>query len=142
MNKQLFRVSALGILVLLAITSGYAQSPAPMYIKVPFQFTAAATAFPAGDYTVSRLLSPARTVLIRSVDCSKAAIVLTLPAESSVSKNSRLEFHRYGNQYFLANIWTVGDSIGSELIKSRAERELEKGVSNREMVTLIGHANR
>jgi hypothetical protein len=35
-----------------------------------------------------------------------------------------LVFHRYGSQYFLAQVWSAGNSEGRELPRSRAEREV------------------
>ena len=33
-------------------------------------------------------------------------------------------FHRYGDQYFLAQIWTAGNDMGNELPKSGRETEV------------------
>jgi len=35
-------------------------------------------------------------------------------------------FHRYGNTYFLSQIWMAGESTGRELLKTREERALER----------------
>src|SRR2546428_6825072 len=113
MKKQLFRVSALGILLLLAIASGYAQSLDPMHVNIHFQFTAANTTLPAGEYTVGRLASDSPLVLIRSVDCKAAGIVMTISAQSRTAPNqSKLVFNRYGQRYFLRGIWSAGNSTG------------------------------
>lgn len=41
------------------------------------------------------------------------------------SENARLVFHRYGNRYFLAEVW-MGERNGSQLAKSREERAVER----------------
>jgi hypothetical protein len=38
-----------------------------------------------------------------------------------------LTFRRYGNTYFLAQVWVSGSAEGREMIKSKAERDLAKG---------------
>jgi hypothetical protein len=43
---------------------------------------------------------------------------------------TKLVFHRYGDQYFLSQVWTAGESDVRELWKSRAERELIKRRAN------------
>jgi hypothetical protein len=39
---------------------------------------------------------------------------------------SKLVFNRYGDHYFLSQIWEAGDNAGRELMKSREERQLER----------------
>ena len=142
MRKKTLRVATLGLFIMVAIASGYGQSLDPMHVKVPFQFTAAGETLPAGDYAIKALSNSTKVAMIRNEETSQAILVLTHPAISTASKDSRVVFHRYGDQYFLSSIWKAGDGTGSEVIKSRAERELEKGVSNRQMLSLVIYANR
>jgi hypothetical protein len=39
---------------------------------------------------------------------------------------ARLVFHRYGNTYFLSQVWMAGSSVGRELRKMRQERAIER----------------
>jgi len=41
------------------------------------------------------------------------------------SQQTKLVFTRYGDQYFLSEIWMAGTTVGQKLPKSRRERELE-----------------
>ncbi len=41
--------------------------------------------------------------------------------------SSKMVFHRYGDSYFLAEVWVAGNSIGKALFPSRAEREIREG---------------
>jgi hypothetical protein len=36
----------------------------------------------------------------------------------------KLVFNRYGDRYFLSEIWTAGDTSGRTLLVSKVEREL------------------
>jgi len=38
-------------------------------------------------------------------------------------------FHRYGDQYFLFQVWAPGATIGRQFTKSRAERQLLQNVA-------------
>ena len=44
----------------------------------------------------------------------------------AASVDTRLVFHRYGELYFLSEVWTLGDSSGRQLLKSRQEHALDK----------------
>ena len=46
---------------------------------------------------------------------------------------SKLIFNRYGNHYFLSQIWTQGDNSGRELFKSQRESELAGKQAKREV---------
>jgi hypothetical protein len=62
---------------------------------------------------------------IESQDRSLVKLVLPNACESAqVQEKSKLVFHRYGNQYFLAQIWTAGNDRGRELPKTEQEREI------------------
>jgi hypothetical protein len=37
-------------------------------------------------------------------------------------------FHRYGDQYFLFQVWAIGDTLGSEIPKSSIERQATRAI--------------
>jgi hypothetical protein len=39
---------------------------------------------------------------------------------------SKLTFHRYGNQYYFAEVWIDGEKDGLQAPKSKAERATQK----------------
>jgi hypothetical protein len=39
---------------------------------------------------------------------------------------ARLVFHRYGERYFLAEVWNGADRAGRQLLKSQEERAIER----------------
>ena len=45
-------------------------------------------------------------------------------ADARLSEGTKLVFHRYGDRYFLAQIWVAGNNSGSELPKSPREVEV------------------
>jgi hypothetical protein len=65
------------------------------------------------------------TIAIRNSEKAAKILALTNGRESlEASETSKLVFHRYGSQYFLAQVWSAGNSEGRELPRSRAEREV------------------
>lgn len=55
---------------------------------------------------------------------------LTNPVETASPKDKpTLVFHRYGDQYFLFQIWPAGVTTGRELFKSRSERKIEHNLA-------------
>ena len=65
--------------------------------------------------------------MVRGTEAGIAAVRLTNPIQADPSKTrARLIFHRYGQTYFLAEVWTGGDSTGRQLLKSKQERSMER----------------
>ena len=56
-----------------------------------------------------------------------SALFTTMPVRANqTQEETKLVFHKYGDQYFLSQIWTPGGSTGRELLMPRLERELAK----------------
>ena len=130
MNKQALKnFSLLSLAVMLAAGAVYGNSAGPLTANIPFDFSAGNKTLPAGVYTVMPLTTQ-NVLRIRHEDSRAAALVITndAPAQRGPDQ-TRLVFHRYGDQYFLAQVWTAGDVNGRELRKSRTERELMKSRS-------------
>ncbi len=108
---------------------------------VPFDFTVGTTTLPAGRYLVSRLDGSAAVIQLRS---SKAGVFLVTQETTSGNRvdHAAMVFHRYGERYFLRQIWVSG-SRGFAMPESQAERELvnaRNGVTTR--VTVASAASR
>ncbi len=107
----------------LAAITAFAQNTTMLKADVPFDFTAGNQTFSAGRYTVVRGTAPS-TIMIRSDDGKKGAIVLTQAALSVTEKNNAcMVFHRYGSAYFLSEVWTPGYD-GRTLTPTKREREM------------------
>lgn len=122
MKNQLFALIGLGLL--LATASAYAQTGV-VKANVPFNFIVDKTQAPAGQYMIHNVGSSGTAMTIESQDRSLVKLVLPNACESAqVQEKSKLVFHRYGNQYFLAQIWTAGNDRGRELPQTEQEREI------------------
>ena len=92
--------------------------------NIPFSFVVSGKTLPAGEYNVRRGTSP-DTMVIRGVQHGEGAFAAFVPTTVPSARRgiARLVFHRYGNQYFLAQVWTSGGQ-GEQIPPTRLEREL------------------
>jgi len=124
----------LGLLAVVMIVAAGASAQAQtleykLTANIPFDFTVVDKKLPAGKYWIGRAQqNQGDTVLqVRSAAGKASAVRLTTPVNSLRPMNSgTLVFHRYGDEYFLSEVWAKGASVGRELTKTRAERELER----------------
>lgn len=99
--------------------------------NIPFDFKVGDKTFSAGQYTVNRALQDDSVIKVSSLE-GKAN---TFRATTAVStRNARdkgtLVFHRYGDQYYLAQVWPAGASTGRSLPMSRSERDIKNQQSD------------
>src|SRR5262249_7573169 len=109
---------ALFITTLLLVPAG-AQSFNTIQANIPFSFTVGSTTFSAGNYIVQKpLQNSSSAITISNADTKESLARLTFAAHSITPKNeTTLTFHRYGDQYFLSQIWIGGDLTGLQLPK-------------------------
>jgi hypothetical protein len=133
MKKQLMNVlTKFGFLSVIALVTavGSAQGQSLAYklrANIPFDFVVADKKLPAGEYSIGRATQDSgdSVLLISSAEGRGSAIRLSTPVESRVLKSEgTLVFHRYGDQYFLSQVWPASAGTGRELARSRSEREL------------------
>lgn len=110
-----------------AVVSANAQSTANKVVaSVPFEFSIGYKVLPAGEYSVQSIVTAGDGLLIQSTDGKLMALRLSEATQRIKNKSqAHLVFHRYGERYFLAEVWNGTDNTGRQLIKSQEERELE-----------------
>jgi hypothetical protein len=127
-------VVKMGLLVVMMIIAASVSANAQtlqyrLTVNIPFDFSVAGEKLPAGKYWVKRAQQSDgdMVVQISSADGHSNVTKLTIPVSAKEPvKNGVLIFNRYGNEYFLSEIWPAGGVTGRELHKSRAERELAR----------------
>ena len=127
-------VAKLGLLAVMMIIAASVSANAQslnyrLTANIPFDFSVAGEKLPAGKYWINRapLGNGDAVVQIQNTDGHKTITRLTIPVSTlDPAKDSSLVFHRYGDQYFLSEIWPAGGQTGRVLPKTRAERELER----------------
>jgi hypothetical protein len=133
MKKQTLRaVTMLVSIIALAFATALissAQTPGRnLRAQIPFDFVVGDKTLAAGRYSVGLISTDsADAIFVRSHDGARNVIRLT----SSVSTGARkrrtmLTFLRYGDTYYLSQVWIAGSSEGREMLKSKAERTAER----------------
>ena len=109
-----------------AVVSANAQSNANKVVAdVPFEFSVGYKALPAGTYSVQSIVSAGDGLLIQSTDGKTSALRLSEATQRIKERpQARLVFHRYGERYFLAEVWNGFDNTGRQLTKSQEERAI------------------
>lgn len=117
--------ATLGVLALLAAGSAFGQQK--LRVDIPFEFHFANTVMPAGQYNVDADGRGVRDLL--SIDCfacraQALAHTYGIGGGTDLPTEGRLVFTKYGDTYFLSEVWIPGRAQGGGLSKSKTEREL------------------
>jgi hypothetical protein len=108
-----------------------------MKVNIPFAFDVEDHSLPPGEYLILTV-TPERSIRIASVDGKHSVIVNDLPNYASEpSENSRLVFHRYGNEYFLAQVWTAGENVARNPLSSTRAMEIVRSGGTPETFTIL-----
>ncbi|MCI0390024.1 MAG: hypothetical protein MOB07_14840 [Acidobacteria bacterium] len=101
-------------------------------VEIPFDFSVGDKTFPAGVYSVTSVNQEKIMLRLSSGDGREAIHILTNPVEAKETPTtSKLIFRRYGETYFLSQIWESYNDQGRQLSKSRTERSVERDLSKR-----------
>jgi|SRR5215813_3761189 len=145
MKKQLSSIVTVLSLLIAMTGVGFAQTPVAISVDIPFDFTVGNKPLPAGKYTIRRLNGP-DTMFIRNSDTATSAPFLVHGGETvNGYAPCQVSFNRYGDKYYLSQIWDGSDNTGRKLLKSKSEREtatrmrdhLARNDANPQVVTLL-----
>ena len=143
-NKVMSSIGILGLFFVLAIAEVQAQTATRGEVNLPFDFTAGSATLKAGRYSIKKMNG--NVISFRSAEGSRKVLVdapLAVGARASKS-GARLVFNRYGDLYFLSQVWLNADT-GQQLFPSKSEGEarnaqLAKGVKpERVEITVLGN---
>lgn len=91
---------------------------------------------PAGEYVISRGMNKS-FVRISTVKGDHQTMWITRPTSTdSNPRKAHLTFHVYGQQYYLASVWSGAGSGELALPKSKAEKEAEASFAPRQVALL------
>ena len=93
---------------------------------IPFDFQVAGQKVAAGSYIVSRDTTSGGTSLLslRGTETRKGIYLPVSVGKAGATGQSKLVFRKYGDRYFLAEVWFPEESIGHVYPASPAEKEL------------------
>jgi hypothetical protein len=126
-------LTMLALLLTLALATTVAtangQNQSAVKANVPFEFIVGDKVLPAGDYSVSAIGIGHDALAIQGINANDNAVRLVNTVTRSAKKSTKLVFHRYGNTFFLSEVWTAGEGQGRQLLKSRQECAIERELS-------------
>jgi hypothetical protein len=130
MRKEVIKGFAMLVMVIVlalatAVVSVNAQSATKVAADIPFEFSVGYKTMPAGAYVLRSLTGTGDALMIQSADSSVTALRQTEATGQKKDNHARLIFHRYGERYFLAEVWNGTDLTGRQLLKSQEERAIE-----------------
>jgi hypothetical protein len=102
--------------------SALAQSSTPLAkVNIPFDFQAGSETMPAGMYQIDR--ESAHLILLHGPGQEVAYLVTSNAIKVQAPDHGSIVFARYGDKYFMRQIWTAGNSTGLECPKSSLEKK-------------------
>ena len=120
-------VFASWIATVLLLGAAAAQSDRPILTtaNIPFDFVAGGVHLTAGTYNLYHIFN-SNTVLVQRTDLKAEAIVPLANVSEAVrgKASTKLVFNRYGDQTFLAQVWTGRDQQIHQCAKCPAEKAL------------------
>jgi hypothetical protein len=135
MKATVLRFTAvLAVVMAFTAVSAYGQGIVKRQtFVVPFEFSVGQKVLPAGEYTVT---GETQILRIQSKDGKEHVIALPLRTRVSAQwpRESKLMFKRYGDRYYLSQVW-LPDGIGREFRKQRnAEVDVARNGSTTEIL--------
>jgi hypothetical protein len=122
MKRQYFTYVA-AIAVILSSVAAFGQNM-NVRANVPFNFVVRGNTLPAGQYDILSMSSTGGVLSVRMENKPMATIGTNSIESLTASEKTKLIFHRYGSEYFLAEVWLEGNSRGVEIPKTHREKEL------------------
>jgi hypothetical protein len=109
--------------------------------NIPFQFQAGDAVLPPGNYSIRMVENSGLTFMqITSTENRSSAFfrVSETDLKSAPTKNE-LIFNKYGDHYFLAQLFEEGDPSGSEVSESNYEKTVSKADAESQVHVAIQH---
>ena len=126
MKKQVFAlIVALSVVVSLVVTALSYSFTVKIRAEIPFDFMVGSKRLPKGEYLIESQ-NESGTLTIRNAKKGKAVAFMTVKDKMLEKPKSKLIFHRYNDQYFLARIWDGTSDTVLKLNKSKTEKKVAK----------------
>ncbi|MHB8608926.1 MAG: hypothetical protein ACYDCG_11545 [Candidatus Acidiferrales bacterium] len=139
MKKRTLVMAGIVALAVMASTR-VAQAQESLVVNIPFNFVAGNRTLPAGEYAVTVSGTMHTLLLVDRKDSAASAFLGTNAiVANEIQPESKLIFNRYGDRYFLSQVWSEGSSRGRQLLKSAREKEMAQiaKIETEGQVTLV-----
>ena len=139
MKTRMIHFAALLAIILLVPALLHAQMAIkqPLFrVDIPFAFVAGGVHLPAGHYHVYHPGDPYLVVIEKDDGRARAMAYVHPSATNADESSTKLVFNKYGDQYFLAQVWTEADQEVHQCFRCRAEQALMAQAGKRESVVV------
>jgi len=133
LKKALFLTIGICLIAGMVIPVSAQSSPVILTGEVPFAFVSANRPIPAGQYSIEVWQAH-----VRIYDANRHPVQMTLSDPRQSNRNEekpRLVFHKYGDTYFLYQVWTSDYKV--EFRTSRAEYNLKASLKRDESTVIL-----
>ncbi|HEY8563732.1 MAG TPA: hypothetical protein VIL74_25360 [Pyrinomonadaceae bacterium] len=135
MKKQSLKLFAMALVLGLAAIFGSASAAnaqTKMTFEAPFEFHVGKDKLAAGKYALIRM--DYGKYLLKGVEGEESRIVVfdNSLSNKDQSADQRVVFNRYGETYFFRGIFERQGAEGRELFESKYEKQVRKGLQDRE----------
>jgi hypothetical protein len=111
------------MVVALMISVPVMQAQNRIRADVPFAFNMEQVRMAAGNYEIAALSD--KVLVVRSLESGQGRLLLKpMQVQARQVQNPKLVFHKYGEQYFLSQVWNGSSNIGIQFSISQREKEL------------------
>lgn len=144
MKKQVYSIFVISVLLLaVSVIPATAQAVQLIGANIPFDFVVKGKVLPAGDYILEPIqVGASQALKIQSADGHITAIVPVRSVRTkAIGDDPKLVFNRFGDQYFLSQVFGLEERASYALHKSSAEERLARDKSGlkRDVVSVTGH---
>ncbi len=138
MKTRILYLACLAALVVLlpAMLQAQLVRQPMMQIDIPFPFVAGGVHLPAGHYHVYHPGDPYAVVLERDDGKARAMTWVHPSATASDDASTKLVFNKYGDQHFLAQVWTEHDREVHQCHRCRMEQTLMAQAPKPELIVV------
>jgi hypothetical protein len=133
MFKKSMKMLAVSALALCALTAGASAQSVLMTkkVSVDFDFYAGKKLMPAGEYEFKLIPNHShRLVQVRNTKTGAFSTIASVPNQNTRNaKPGEIKFNKYGDRYYLSRIQLGDSGVVHDVIKSKSERKLMRGLA-------------
>lgn len=125
-------LTALALALVINVPFANAQSAKA---SVPFDFAIGDKVMPAGTYSVSEIGDC--EIRVANTESSAVMLMRAQREERLGYQSAKLVFHKYGDKYFLAEVWNGAGNTGLQIPTGKQEKEMRAASNNAGGVTEV-----
>ncbi len=131
MKRQFLILIAIAAFATALTTNAFGQTGKAVKANVKFDFQIGERIYPAGEYRIESISRHSDNILLISSvgDANKKQIIVANHSSAGERQTPKLVFQKYGENYFLTEIFFDTVQSGYSIRPSRRQRESEKNLA-------------